>query len=187
MIRLMCNRLKNGIKKLGLALVLAMAVTPALATTLVSHEKKIQTGLIYHFVKTTQWPASILPEKSSLYICLAGQDPFEGHLNFLDGRQANRREIVVRHLKGYEGAEKCHALVISETDVVKRAQLLKDADAKHMLTISTVDGFVKEGGMIELSRKGKALALYINTDALNDAGLKVNKRMLTLADERPVP
>ena len=61
--------------------------------------------------------------------------------------------------------------------------LLGSFPARQILTMSDIDGFSKQGGMVELSTRGdQRIHLFIDRKALRSSGLSVENRLLGLAE-----
>src|ERR1700727_4087367 len=58
------------------------------------YEQQIKVGLLYNFLKYTEWPV----QHSSMAICVLGEDPFEGYLKPMAGRSVNQREITIHFI-----------------------------------------------------------------------------------------
>lgn len=72
---------------------------------------------------------------------------------------------------------------VSECDVVFGALALNRESAKGpQLWVSDAPGFARDGGMVELKRRGARMGLVVNVDALSSVGLKANSKLLQLAE-----
>jgi hypothetical protein len=143
-------------------------------------EEKIKAGLVYNFLKYTDWPKSS-QEKDTLRVCLFGNDPFKGYLTPLAGRHAQQFVIDIASIDDIQELEKCHLVFIgknSKNDLPKLLNFLKN---KHILTVSDMAQFAQQGGMIELTKEDQRIAFYINKGAVRDAGLNIQDRLLKLA------
>ena len=164
-------------------MVLFAAQSVAAADGVQLYEKKIQSGLIYNFLKYTEWPKTIGSEDTPFRVCIFGEsDPFEGHLNPISGRTAQQRKILLQYISTPNNIGDCHLLVVDSRESGKMLQLLGYLKDKSILTISDMEGFAKAGGMIEFAKKNGHIAVNINKSAVDDAHLKINDRMLSLAE-----
>jgi hypothetical protein len=145
-------------------------------------EQKIKAGLLYNFLKYTQWPAPVTP---GVVVCLMGGDPFDGALTPMAGRTVNERTIAVRTLDDIGQAHDCAMLIVNadskDSWPVWRAALSK----KPVLTVSDLDGFAAQGGMIEFARTDNRIGVMINLGAVTAAHLRVEDRLLKLATVVP--
>lgn len=155
------------------------------AAPLKLYEKKIQSGLVYHFLKNTNWPGSPLkPEDLPLYVCLYGSDPFEGYLNPIAGKTAQMRTIRLRKYIEMRDLADCHAVIIGTSETKELREILRTLQHLPVLTMSNIASFNKLGGMIEFGSKNDNIAVYVNNEAVRQAGLNISDRMLSLAEAR---
>ena len=85
-----------------------------------------QGGVLYNFAKFVEWPAESFPSPDAPFaICVLGQDPFGRALDdIVEGERIQGRPLVVRRLKGWDGAELCHILFVSASAQEDFEQLL---------------------------------------------------------------
>lgn len=168
----------------GLPLAIALLCATADAQTgnypLSLPEQKIKAGLLYNFLKYTQWP---IPggEEGSMTVCLWGGDAFSGSLHPMNGRIVNQREILLREVDSMEEVEQCHLLYVNAAMQKQWPGLAEALKGKSVLTVSDFDGFVHNGGMIEFSRKDQRIQVEVNLQAIKDAHLMVQESLLRLA------
>jgi hypothetical protein len=143
-------------------------------------EQEIKAGLLYNFLKYTQWP----PEHANraAVVCLIGGDPFGGHLQPMAGRTVNQHSIKIRNLESVKNVDGCSLLYVNATEESGWSQLQKVLAEKDVLTVSDFDGFAEKGGMIEFTRNDNRIGVKINVDAVTAAHLTVENRLLRLAN-----
>jgi hypothetical protein len=144
-------------------------------------EQKIKAGLIYNFLKYTQWPQGSARQSGALVVCLFGGDPFDGSLQPMGGRTVNQRTIEIRTIGGAADASPCALLVVHVAKKSEWPQLKSALAGKDVLTVSDIDNFTAEGGMIEFTRIDNRIGVEINADAVTASHLVVQDRLLKLA------
>jgi hypothetical protein len=144
-------------------------------------EQEIKAGLLYNFLKYTDWPQSASTSSNALVVCLMGGDPFGGRLQPMAGRTVNQHVIVIRSISVIENAADCSLLFIHADEKSQWPELHAALMATPMLTVSDFPGFSDSGGMIEFTRIDNRIGVKINTDALATAHLQVEERLLKLA------
>lgn len=154
------------------------AIAAAQEKPLQLYEQKIKAGLVYNFLKYTNWPGDLA---GNLNVCLFGGDPFEGYLSPLEGRTAQQYKIAITQIRQVQQAADCHVVVIHRNEQGNLPDVLKFLKDKHVLTISDIDNFARQGGMVEMTKEGGKINLYINTNAVGHAGLGIADPMLQLA------
>jgi hypothetical protein len=167
-----------------LALLLAAALlTPAYAEENVQLvEQEIKAGLLYNFLKYTQWPPEHAQQANGdAVVCLFGGDPFNGHLQPMAGRTVNQHGIEIRNVHTLQEIDACSLLYIHADEKANWPQLQKALAGKDVLTVSDFGGFAESGGMIEFTRVDNRIGVKINVDAVTAAHLAVQGRLLRLA------
>lgn len=145
-------------------------------------EQKIKAGLLYNFLKYTQWPAERLPSADApLVVCLLGGDPFGGSLDPMAGRTVNQHVIEVREIPDAAAVGACSLLFVNAAEQSNWPALQSQLAGQSILTVSDFEGFARSGGMIEFIRIDNRIGVEINTDAVSAAQLIVEDRLLRLA------
>lgn len=170
------NRVARGVLSL---IFLAALAGPAFAQeSLRLVEQDIKAGLLYNFLRYTQWPA---PEGSEAIVCVFGRDSLGGRLQPMAGRTVNHRVIEVRRVNAAAETDACSLLFIGAEERARWPQLRTYLAGKDVLTVSDFAGFADNGGMIEFVRANSRVGVVINVEALDESQLSVQDRMLRLA------
>jgi hypothetical protein len=143
-------------------------------------EEKIKAGLVYNLLKYTDWP-KYTQKKNVLRVCLFGDDPFKGYLSPLAGRHAQQYIIDIASVDNIKELENCQLVFISKNSRENIPELLNFLKDKHVLTVSDIAKFARQGGMVELTKENQRITFYINKSAVTDAGLNIQDRLLKLA------
>jgi hypothetical protein len=178
----------RGVLAFALLVLLVLRVTPAhaddAAQPLKLYEEKIKAGLVYNFLKYTNWSADILTQSNnSLLVCLFGNDSFDSYLYPLEGRSAQQYVIKIAHVTNVSETRNCNAILIHRNRENILPALLESLKGKNVLTISDIDQFTQEGGMVELNMQHHRIGFFINKNALDQAGLTIQNRLLKLAKQ----
>jgi hypothetical protein len=146
-------------------------------------EQEIKAGLLYNFMKYTDWPSDGPPELSApMVVCLFGGDPFRGRLQPMVGRTVNQHVIELRQLQAIDELGMC-SLVFVHADAKSQWPQLRMALAeKAMLTVSDFPGFADSGGMIEFTRIKNRIGVKIGAGAVMAAHLEVQDRLQRLVN-----
>lgn len=144
---------------------------------------QVKSGLIYNFLKYTSWPENE-DDPERLQVCLLGGDPLGGALEALSGRTAQQREIFVSEIVNLGiNAFECQVVFINRNQRDNLPDTLETLEGLHILTVSDIDDFSRNGGMVEfVTRKDHNIYLHINNTEIEEAGLSVEDRLLRLAE-----
>ena len=141
-------------------------------------EQKIEAGMIYNFLKYTDWPS--LPTTNAMVVCIAGTDPFAGNLQLLQDRSVNLRPIDIRSLSDPAKALECDLLVVDPEQPALWAALRDRIHGRSILTVGMTADFVREGGMLAFSHGHGHIAITLNRAAMKAAHLRPQQRLLNL-------
>jgi hypothetical protein len=160
---------------------LALFTAPAVAAQegLRLAEQDIKAGLIYNFLRYTQWPQA--RSGQPLVVCVYGGDPFNGRLQPMSGRTVNQRPIEVRGASADRDLDACALVVINANAREEWPRLRTYLSRRSILTVSDYEGFARSGGMLEFARVSNRISVRVNVGAAEAANLSVGDRLLRLA------
>ena len=176
-------RILRYIAALSICAALAVAAQAQNAGTSDSSEYLIKAGFTYNFAKLMDWPANAFPQPNSpIVIGILGMDPFGGTLDqVLQGKQANGRDFVVKHLKWGQEFKDCDILFISSSEVTHVDEVLRAVHGMPILTIGEMPGFAQHGGIINFIVEDNRVRFEVNVDAAKQANINISSRLLSLA------
>ena len=134
---------------------------------------RIVTGIIEY----TRWPTPAAP----LTLCVVGSAQQAGRLGGLrlaDGRAVQRRDVAPLPL----AITGCQVLYIGEVQPPALRQLVAAARGKGVLTIAEADPACRSQAMFCMVYEPRAASFRMNVDAISRSGLRVDPRVLRLAE-----
>lgn len=156
----------------------------ALAQHKTYNEFEVKAAMLYRFSQFVMWPSNTFSEITSpLVLGVVGDDPFEGYLDVFNGAQSQGRKLIIRRFGANEVPDNCHVLYISNSEKRRVNEMLKSFEKKPVLTVSDINGFAKNGGMMGMVSKGLKINFQINTNASEKAGLTMSSQLLRLGEE----
>lgn len=124
----------------------------------------------------TRWPQP----RPGLVLCVAGPALHASQLTgwrMSDGRPVQRRNIAVQPA----ATAGCDVLYIGTVPIVMQRQLTATVRGKGVLTIAEADPGNASEAMFTLTYRPAALSFRLNIDAISRSGLKVDPRVLRVA------
>jgi hypothetical protein len=147
-----------------------------------SREYAVKTAFLYNFAKFVDWPPeSFKNEPSPFVLGIVGADPFGAALETLKDKTVKGRRLVIRKLPRLENFEDCHILFISGSEKGNYRAILSTLKNHSILTVSDIDRFASQGGMIGLVTAGNNVVFEINLDTVQQSKLKFSSQLLKLA------
>lgn len=158
---------------------LAAAVPAALPVQRAS-EYSVKAALIYNIAKFVTWPASAFPGPGApLTVCVLGADPFGSVLDeTLKDRQIAGRPVIARRVA--EPDPSCHVLFVASSEYKRLGVILQKTHQASVLTISDLEGFSRNGGIVEFVTAQDRISFVINARAAGP-GLRLSARLLEIA------
>ncbi len=146
-------------------------------------EYELKAAFIYNFTQFTDWPVDAFASAAApLVIGIVGEDPFGKTLDdVVRGEIVRGRPLVVKRLRADEDLRSCHVLFLSRSEKERLAALCGQLKDSPVLTVSDVDGFAQQGGMVNLLLVNNTVKMEINQAAAEGAGLQISSKLLKLA------
>jgi hypothetical protein len=164
---------------MGLLMLLAFGATGQAQSTAPT-EYEVKAGCLYQFAKLIEWPEGTFEnEKSPISIGILGRDPFGNALvRVTKGHDIDGREICIRRSSGHLSSQ---LLFVSATESRNSSLVLESTRGKPVVTISELEGFAEQGGMIEFYIEDNRVRFAINIDAVARSGITISPELLKLA------
>lgn len=168
----------------GCALVLpadALAQAPA-------NEAEAKVRFVLTLARFVQWPAPVQPTPpdaapgaGALRLCVVHDSPLlAAAFGSQRGALVTGRPVSVVLHPAPRG-EPCDLLFVDASAARAAADALAGQSGRAVLTLGAVDGFLSQGGMVELVNVDDALRFDVNLKALRAAQLGLNAHVLKLA------
>lgn len=127
-------------------------------------------------IEYTRWPT----RQDPVVLCVAGPALHSGQLGGLrlaDGRRVERRAVAASagSLAG------CDVLYLGQLPLAQQRQLTAAVRGRGVLTIAEADPGHASEAMFALTYKPVALSFRLNIDAVSRSGLKIDPRVLRVA------
>jgi hypothetical protein len=143
-------------------------------------EYKVKAVFVLNAARFVTWPNSAFADGDSPFVIgVVGENPFGSLLaDAVAGETVQKRRIVTKRVAA---GDPCHILFIGRSEEDRLPRVLELAARSNSLTISEIDGFARNGGMIGLFVQGGSVRFEVNPDAAARANLKLDARLLRLA------
>jgi hypothetical protein len=165
---------------------LGATITPCVADTGTQREYELKAGVLYHIIEYVEWPNDSLPTNPpAIQIGLLGQIPFAEAIEVLEGKTIQGRKLVVKRLAGANESAACHVLFIGASEKPRIPEIVAGIKNQPILTVSEVDGFAEQGGMVNLVAGQNRIVMEINREAAGQARLSMSAQLLKLAKVFP--
>ncbi|MEO6034647.1 MAG: YfiR family protein [Verrucomicrobiota bacterium] len=146
-------------------------------------EYKIKAVYLYNFVQYVNWPSNAFVEaRSPIVIGILGNDPFGKTLNeTVEGEVVKNRKLEIRYFKSVNEIKDCHVLFVGASEKDRVRSILAAMKERSILTVSDIDNFTLQGGIIRFFTADNKIRLRINLEAAKTANLGISSKLLQVA------
>ena len=146
-------------------------------------EYEVKAALIYKIGKFIRWPEHLFESSGGvLTLCILGRDEFGESIDALSGKRLQSQVIaIVRATQLDQLPARCHIVFISRSESERLPALVGSLSRFPTLTVSDIDGFAAQGGMIGFTVTANKITFQINSAACRRAGLEIGAQLLQLA------
>lgn len=165
-------------------LLIAANVTlrPVQAQPLTAPEYQVKAAFIYNFAKFVEWPVEMLGDGRPFVIGIVGKDPFGNLIDeAISGKSVRDKNITVKRFSKLEEAVDAHILFISASEEKRLPEMINHLSRTPVLTVSDIDRFAGQGGMVQLVMDQNRVRFAVNVAAFERARLKPSSQLLKLA------
>ena len=172
-----------GVLKAAVALLLRLLTYAILTSAPVQAApttSEVEAVFLFNFSQFVDWPAQAFPQPDSpIVIGVLGSDPFDGTLDdVVRGELVKGRPLVVRRFQHVEQLTDCHILFISRSERPRLEPIVQMLKGRSILTVSDLDEFASQGGVIGFVLLDNKIRLRVNLQAAKDAGLTLSSKLL---------
>ncbi len=174
---------KSGLFLLTAIVFLLVLVSTANADSAMAY--KIKAGVVYNFSLFTKWPNDAFAgDPQKFHIGVVGTNPFGDSLNQAASRTMSGREPVIHYFDTIPSPtelQKCQMIFITSSMVDQTDEILALVSGFPVLTISDMDNFLENGGMISLVTRRNHIKFEVNRKKAGDEGIEFRSQMLKMA------
>jgi hypothetical protein len=180
--------LLSGAKRTALLLAVALGAVPFVplapfapaAAAEASAEYGVKAAFLYNFTKFVRWPPGA--DQGDLALCVFGENPFgDGLEKLVHGVLLEGRRLVVRRPADLGALKGCQVLFVSRSERERVREILASVEDAPVLTVSDMDGFLDQGGMIELVVEENKVRFLVRQDVAERHRLEISSKLLSLA------
>jgi hypothetical protein len=142
----------------------------------------LSVAYLYNFMKLSEWPTKV--QTNEFTLCITQEGDFAKELDSLAGKDVQNHTLKIKRLVQGDSARECQLLFLpSEEKPLRMQEWLKILENEPVLTVSDLDGFLDQGGMIVLINDGVRLQFEVNLERVEHTGIKLSSKMLQIARE----
>lgn len=181
------NDLSAGLARRVLALILLgyfclADVTAQSQPAAAEVEYQIKAVFLFNFTKFVEWPEKAFADAlTPITIGIIGENPFGSLLDqTVNGELVKGRKLEVKLLGEKDSPNCCHVLFVSHSLKGRVGEILERVGSAPILTVSEIDGFAQQGGMINFVVLNKNVRFEVNPSRAQRVGLAISSKLLRL-------
>lgn len=146
-------------------------------------EYEVKAAFLVNFAGFVHWPAAAFANAAAPFVvCVAGSDPFGGAFEPFEQKRVAERSLVVRPVDPTAALPgNCQILFVAKSEGARLPELLGALGKAAVLTVSDLEGFAGNGGMIQFHLGDGKIRFEINQPAAEAVGLRIDARLLKLS------
>ena len=169
---------KIGIVAVALCFLVGLPNQAAAETTANGAENLIRSAMVYNFCKFVQWPESDL---DTLVLGVMAAPDATLDFSSIQGKAVHDSFIKVRSVRSNADLVGCQLVFIPKGMEGQLQEAFAAAQAESILTISEIEGFCSQGGIIQLVERRGKLRFFINNKAAGQSRLTLSSQLLKMA------
>lgn len=145
--------------------------------------EQVKADTLLNMARYVEWPSGVFVRSNSpVMLGIYGNTPLvEEVKKRAKEKQVNGRPILVRQFF-WSAPPNCNVLYVAETEKLHVPGILRKLQYTSVLTISELDDFISQGGMVHFALEDRKVHFNINMAAATNAELRVSSRLLNVAD-----
>jgi hypothetical protein len=146
-------------------------------------EYEVKAAYLYNFAKFVEWPPQAFADNESpIVIGVLGENPFGDILEAtVQSQTLHGRSILIKQSRNVEDLKTCQLLFVSQSEQNSVREVLNQLRGASVLTVSDMESFIQNGGIIHFVKKENKIRFEINQEAAKEANLKISSKLLSLA------
>jgi hypothetical protein len=156
---------------------------PSIAAQSYFAEYRLKAGNLVNFLKFLEFPEELFGNsRAPIVIGIVGDDPLGPLLEqVVLGKFVQGRNLVIRNYHLGEDMRGAHILFIGASEKKRVPQILAGLQGSNVLTIADLEGFLEQGGMVQLVSANGGAHFAINLSATRRTTVKISSKVLSLA------
>ena len=149
----------------------------------ISKGDKIKASYVFNFIRFIKWPPEKLnTNKQPINICVINRsDNFVKAFQPAIGKKVDGHPLVLNEISDINDISSCHLVYIDKSEKKKVSTVLEQVEANKILSISDINTFCKQGGMIAMVNKKGTIKVEINLNVARKAGFHISSNLLEVA------
>ena len=154
---------------------------------------QVKSLFLYNFANFVRWPPEAFQGTGDkLRICIFGKAELGSFLDQVNGTRIRDKILDLLRTSNEKDIESgCHVLFVGADKMTLLPELISSSKHIYVLSVSDVENFAREGGVISIMRTSDKVSFEVNLDVAISRGLLISSDLLSMArivgrDGKPV-
>jgi hypothetical protein len=146
-------------------------------------EAQLKAAFLLNFPKYVEWPDATLPQTNSpIMVGIMDCEEVAGEFSTMsEGRIVDGHPIKFMRITAIPQCCECQILYVGSSATRKLPEILSSLQGLNVLTVGESEGFTDHGGMVNLARRDRRIAIEVNLEAARQSQLKISSKLMALA------
>lgn len=173
-----------SLKLLFFAIFLSSYMVPVVNVFAQSDESELKANWVYTIIPYIKWLDKAEPD---ITICTIGREPIHTYLKEIIYQPHSEKtdklfNIKVERKNLLSDFRNCLILYISDSEVKNYQEILRKTQNSNILTISSISGFSKNGGIIEFAIRDDGVILRVNIVEAENSKIVIDSDLLGISE-----
>ena len=145
-------------------------------------EYQVKAAFLLRFIQFVEWPEGSFPaEDVPIRIGILGEDPFGSTLDrVIGGERIRHHSLTVERATSVMELRNCQVIFVAASERDRLREVVAQLPMEGVLTVSDLEGFAEQGGMIRLFLADKKVRFELNPSVAHKRQLKLSAQLLSL-------
>jgi hypothetical protein len=164
-------------------LALCSGLNSSWAADVTPSEAQLKAAFLLNFPKYVDWPPSDFPQPDGPIVVgiFGGENVVAEFSTMSEGKIVEGHPVKFVRVITIPQCRECHILFVGSSESRKMPEILSSLKGANVLTVGESDQFIEQGGMINLARRDRRIALEVNLEATRQTQLKISSKLMALA------
>jgi hypothetical protein len=146
-------------------------------------EAQLKSAFLLNFPKYVDWPPNDFPQPNGPIVVgiFGGENVVAEFSTMSEGKVVDGHPIKFVRVTTIAQCRGCHILFVGSSESRQTPEILSSLKGANVLTVGESEQFIEQGGMINLARRDRRIALEVNLDATRQTQLKISSKLMALA------
>ena len=148
-------------------------------------ENNIKAAYLYKLSQFIYWPERLKADNNKISLCIFGDTIYRAAAAIFDDNQDYQKShLIIRILPADMDISKCDLFYLDSNHLASVPKFTLPKIRDQVVTISDVNHFLFQGGMIELANRSGRIRMLINMREVKKSKIKLSAKLMEVGELR---